>query len=44
MEKREELYGIMADNIKKERKRLGITGWSWQSVQMLVLSFPFGGS
>lgn len=25
MEKREELYGIIADNIKKERKRLGIT-------------------
>lgn len=25
MENREELYGIIADNIKKERKRLGIT-------------------
>lgn len=25
MEKREELYGIIADNIKKERKRLRIT-------------------
>lgn len=30
--------------LRKNAKDLELPEWRWQSVQMLVLSFPFGGS